>query len=235
MRGLDGGQFLLALRSTLAQQCLVFGLLLFLTVHTPALEASEVAATLKTHGSDQTLDFRRLGVRLGILFLCALDLAPDDIFPDIVLLGQVEESPDLGSTLRAEPLGKDIIREAGECVLTLLDDDEGEDGNVRADDASPDGLALALAGAAGTVARVAIGKKKLDTAGKEDTLLHGEALLVVTASDAKDVAFIFITERVSVDLLGDLPVVEDADSALVVEFDGLLFPSGGVGDVQLHA
>lgn len=82
----------------------------------------------------------------------------------------------------------DGVGQAGEVVVALLDDGEGEDGQIHADDAATDGLALALTGAAGTVAGVAFGEEEADTGRMHDTLLHGETLLVVAAGDAEDVA-----------------------------------------------
>lgn len=62
---------------------------------------------------------------------------------------------------------------------------------------------------------MAIGKEKADTMWDKDTLLHGEALLVVAASDAEDVAFPFITNCIGWNFLGDLLLVEDTARSLV--------------------
>lgn len=134
----------------------------------------------------------RLGVRLGVLFLRALDLPSDNILSHIVLLAQVEELSDLGRTLGTESLGEDVVGQIGDLTLTLLDDDEGEDGNVGTDDAPTDGLALALTLATGTIARVSIGEEETDTVGKQNTLFHGEPLLVVPTRDTDDVTLEFI-------------------------------------------
>jgi len=56
---------------------------------------------------------------------------------------------------------------------------------------------------------VAIGKKKPDTMGDEDTLFHGEPLFIVSASNAEDVAFPFLTKRITGNFLGDFLGVED--------------------------
>ncbi len=66
--------------------------------------------------------------------------------------------------------------------------------DVGTDDATTNGLALALTGAAGAVARVTLGEKETNTVGEEDTLLHGETLLVVTTTDAEDVTGPLLTE-----------------------------------------
>lgn len=98
----------------------------------------------------------------------------------------------------------DDVGEAGELALALLDDGEGEDSQVHADNATTDGLSLALTGTAGSVAGVALGKEKSDTGRMQDTLLHGETLLVVSTGDAEDVAFELITEVVAGDFLAHL-------------------------------
>lgn len=53
----------------------------------------------------------------------------------------------------------DDVGQAGDVVVALLDDGEGEDGQVHADDAAADRLSLALTGAAGAVAGVAFGEE----------------------------------------------------------------------------
>ena len=164
----------------------------------------------------------RLGVGLRVLLLLALDLPPDDVLANIVLLGEVEELADLGRTLGAKALGEDVVGQAGDVVLALLDDHQGEDSDVRADDAATDGLALALARAAGPVAGVAVRKEETDTVRKEDTLLHGETLLVVASGDAENVSFEFITEGVAGNLLRHLLVVEDTESTLIVDINSFL-------------
>lgn len=98
----------------------------------------------------------------------------------------------------------DGVGEAGDVLLALLDDGESKDGEIVADDAAADRLSLALTGAAGAVAGVAVGEEKADTVGGNDTLLHGETLLVVTAGDAEDVALPLITKRVGGDLSAHL-------------------------------
>lgn len=122
----------------------------------------------------------------------------------IVILGEAEELADLGGALGAEALGVDDVGQAGDVAVALLDDAEGEDGQVHADDAAADRLALALAGAAGAVAGVAIGEQEADTAGVHDTLLHGETLLVVAAGDAEDVALELVADGVTRDLSAHL-------------------------------
>lgn len=57
---------------------------------------------------------------------------------------------------------------------------------------------------------MAVGKEELDTVQQEHTLLHEEALLVVAAGGAEDVALPFIPLQVTGYFLCDFLVVEDA-------------------------
>jgi len=194
MSSLDGSNLGLFLCNALGDESIVFGLLLLLALDTAAFERAEVTATLETDGGDKTLDLRGFGVRLGLRILLALNLPPDNVFPDVVLLAEVEESPDLGSPLGTETFGEDRVGEAWDLRITLLDDDEGEDGDIGADDATTNGLALAFTSSADTVARVTIGEEEADTVGDENTLLHGEALLVISTGDTENVALPFVTD-----------------------------------------
>jgi hypothetical protein len=115
----------------------------------------------------------------------------------IVFLGEAKELADLGGALGTETLGVDDVCQAGDVVVALLDDREGEHGEIHRDDAATDRFALALTGAAGSVAGVAIGEEKSDSSGMHDTLLHGETLLVVAAGDLEDVALEFVADGVA--------------------------------------
>lgn len=130
-----------------------------------ALDGNAVALALQALGSNQTLDLGGLGL-LGLALLG--DSAADDELADIILLVEAEEAADLGGTLGAETLGDDGVGQAGEFTLTLLDDGESEDGKVQTGDGTTDGLALALTGAAGAVAAVALSEEETGTGGKEN-------------------------------------------------------------------
>ena len=128
----------------------------------------------------------------------------DECCTYIVILAETEEAANLGGTLGAKTLGVDDVGEAGNLVLALLDDGKGKDGKIHGDDAATDRLPLALAGAAGAVAGVAIREQEPDTSRVHDTLLHGETLLVVSAGDAEDVALELIAKVVAGNLLSHL-------------------------------
>ena len=211
---------------------------------------------LRKHGFVNFLDLKvesnrdsRLGIGLGVFLLLACNLSSHNVFPDIVLLGQVEEAPDFGRTFGAKALGQNDVSEPGDIRVTLFDDDQTQDGNIRADDTSADGFAATFTSAAFAVARLAVTQQQLDTVREEDTLLHWETLLVVSAGDAENVALPFVAERVSWNFLCDFLVVKDttgrkkwiemsgalreyrvldALSLLIVNVEKFLSPSGGV-------
>lgn len=118
----------------------------------------------------------------------------------IIILGEAKEFADFGGTLRAEAFWVHDVGETGDLALALLNDAEGKHGQVHGNDAAANRLALALASAAGAVARVAIGEEQADTSRVHHALLHWETLLVVASGDAEDVALEFITDAVTRDL-----------------------------------
>lgn len=77
-------------------------------------------------------------------------------------------------------------------------------------------------------------EQQSDAGGMHDALLHGEPLLVVASGDAEDVAFEFGADGVAGDFLAHAAVHEDAEAALIFNFDELLSAVGRVGDVELH-
>jgi hypothetical protein len=228
---LDLLALLSSLLDTLGEDSLVLGLSLLGVLSTALLESQAMTLALEDDRGHKALDLGGLGVGL-LLGVLGLNLTTDDILANIIILGQVEELADVTSTLGSEALRNGGVSETGNVLLTLLDDGDREDRHVGANDASTDGLALALTGAAGAVARVTLGQQEADTIGQEDTLLHGETLLVVTSSDAEDVALELVAEGVARDLSRDALVVEDTSLTLIIEVDGLLAASGWVGNVQ---
>jgi hypothetical protein len=101
-------------------------------------------------------------------------------------------------------------------------------------DAPPDGLALALAGLALTVAAGPFLEQQSHAAVGDDALLHREALLVVAAGDPKDVALVLVAEVGAVDLGGHAQVVQRPQLALILDLDADLAARGRVGDVELE-
>ena len=206
-------------------------------VNASVLERAEVAAALEADGGYEALDFRaapknrgdthssvpheqdglpggwvldiRLGIWLRSFLLLAGDLSSDDKLAHIVLLLEIEEFADLGRTFGAEAFREDGIGKARDLLLALLDDYEGEDSNIGADDTPTNGLAFTLARAAGAVARVTVGEQESHTVREKDALLHRETLFIVSTCDAEKVALEFVADRVPRHFLCDPLVVED--------------------------
>jgi hypothetical protein len=137
----------------------------------------------------------------------------------IVILAEAEEAADLGGTLGTETLGVDDVGQTGDLALALLDDGESKDGKVHADDATTNGLSLALAATAGSVAGVAFGEEESDTGRVQDALLHGETLLVVSTGNAKDVALELVAEVVTDDFLAHSLLHKVAELTLIFDLN----------------
>lgn len=72
------------------------------------------------------------------------------------------------------------------------------------------------------------------TALSENSLLHGEALLVTASHDLEHIALEFISKSISTDLLGQSLVKERPELLVIVNFNLLLAPCSRVGNVELQ-
>merc|ERR1719500_456966 len=158
----------------------------------------------------------------------------NDILADVVLLGQVEKLPDLAGTLRSQPAGDGVVGQSGDLCLSLLDDGHGKDGEVSVNNAPADRLPLALSILAGPVASSSLLQKEPHPAIGQDTLLHGETLLVIASSDAENISLELITKSISLDLLAHPLLVKGAHLQLIGNLDELLATRGRVRQVDLH-
>jgi hypothetical protein len=118
----------------------------------------------------QSLNLGSLGVWL-LLRIFGLNFPPNDKFPNIVLLCQVEEFANLAGSLGSKTFGVSDIGDTRDIIVALLDNNDRKDRKIRSDNTTTDRLAFTFAGATGTVARMALGKEKTHTCGMEDTLL----------------------------------------------------------------
>jgi hypothetical protein len=191
---------LLLLLALLVEAAVFGGLTLRALAHLP-LEGRTLALVLEHDGSDEALDLGGLVLLLAVL---GLELATDDVFTDVVSLVEVEKLADVLCTLGADTAGYFTIGEFGYISVALLYENEVNDGEVTGNDATTDRLALALSLPAGAVAATVLVEQKAYTRGGENTLLHGETLLVVAARNAENVALELITEFVTVDLGGGI-------------------------------
>jgi hypothetical protein len=126
----------------------------------------------------------------------------------VILLGQVKKLSNLVGALGAKATRLRAISDIRDILVSLLDDDKVEDRDIGTDNAATDGLALALAGTAGTVAREALGQKQTGSAAGQNTLLHGESLLVVSTGDTEDIAGEILAKILTGDLLRDALIEE---------------------------
>eukprot|EP00968_Pinguiococcus_pyrenoidosus_P025143 scaffold5532_cov263-Pinguiococcus_pyrenoidosus.AAC.7 len=175
-------------------ELLVLGKLCLLALVVALLEHRQAALVVQALRRDQPLDLGRL---VRVLARLGLELATDDKLAHVVLLGQVEELADVVRPLRPEAAGHLVVGEVGDVLRALLDDHQVEHREVAAHDAAAHGLALALAGPALAVAGVALGQQQANPVVGKHALLHGEALLVVAAGDAEDVALKLVPQLIT--------------------------------------
>merc|ERR1719470_11251 len=155
-------------------------------------------------------------------------------FSPLLLFGQVKQLPDLAGPLGSQPPGDGVVGEPGDLSLALLDDGHGEDSQVAVHDASADRLPLTLSITPGSVAAVALRQEEPGATVGEDTLLHGEPLLVVTPGDAEHVPLELISKSVSFNFLAHTLLIERPHLELVSDLNQLLAACGWEGQVDLH-
>jgi len=169
--------------------------------------------------SDQSLDSGSL-ISDGLAFL--FNLSSDNESSDVIILGQSEKFSDLGGSLGSESLGELGISESSDGLFTNLSDGEGNDGKIRADDASSDGLSLSFTSSSGSVALGASLHEESNSTLDMDTLLHGETILIISSGNFEGVSFEFVTKTVTVNFLTHSSSVEDGKLLVVINSDGLL-------------
>lgn len=178
-------------------------------------------------GSDQPLDLR--GFRTPLLG----QRPSHDVLPDVVLLVQVKELPDLVGSLRPESSGDRRVSETRDLSLSLLDDDQSKDREVGVDDASSDRLALPFSVPSGSIAWLPSLQKEPHSSVSQDPLHHREPLFIVSSGDPDDIPLPFISNGVHGDLCPDPFVVKDPHFLLVVDVEQLLTSCGRKGHVEL--
>lgn len=218
---------------TLGQQLSVLVRSILGSLSPSSLKCDAVSLVLHALRGDESLDLWCLRVWLGALLL-GDDFSSDDEFADIILLGQTKESSDLGGAFGTEALRVDNVGETRDVAIALFDNGQSQNRQILSDDAATDRLALAFTGSARSIAGVAFRQEESDTGRKHNALLHGKALLVIAAGDAEDITLPLITKTVGWDFIAHTLVHEDAQLALIFNFEKLLRPVGRVGNVQLH-
>lgn len=196
------------------------------------LGKSTLALALENDWGDQTLNLGSFGHGLSLL----VERSRHDVLSQVVGLGQGEELTDLLRTLGSETDRHTgiLVGQSRDRLGSNLHDLQVNDGKIGSDDASPDGLALALSFSARAVAGVRAIEKKADTSVRQHTLLHGKSLLVVTSADSKDVSSEILGHVLSVHLLSHTFVVERAKLFLIVDLHAKLRSDRGIRNVQLR-
>merc|ERR1712166_1260811 len=195
------------------------------------LECDHVTLALEADWGYQALDLWCLLVLLAVL---GGDGTADNASADVVFLGHTPELADLVCALWSEADVLGAVTESGDIGGATLDNDKVEHGKVLVDDATTNGLALALASAALAVALGALGEQKADALAGQDTLQHRESLLVVSSGDAEAVSLELSAKDIAIDFLGDALVVEVTQDAVIINLEAFLQPGFRVRDVELH-
>jgi hypothetical protein len=157
--------------------------------------------------TDQSLDLRSL--EYGLLSILD-DLSSDDILSHIITLLQVEELSDLGSALRAQSARLLLVSQSLNLSSSLLHNHQVKDGQIRGDNASTSGLALALSALSDAVSRHAIAEEDAHTGGSQHSLLHSKALLVIATADLEHITSEIRAKVVTAHLVRDTLVIEGA-------------------------
>ena len=78
-------------------------------------------------------------------------------------------------------------------------------------------------------------QQQANSAVGQDTLLHGETLLIVPATDSGHITLPFFTHSISSNFCGHTLLVEGTKFSFIIHFNELLAASGQERDVQLHS
>merc|ERR1719394_590105 len=216
----------------LSQNFGVFSSSLTILLGALAFNSHSLTLPLQHDGSYETLD---LGCfELGFLSLLDGERPLDHVIADIVVLLKVKQLADLGGTLRSQTTGNGGVSKSGDFVISLLLNDNRNDGQVSIDNATTDRLAFTLTSTALTIARVSLGQEKTDSSLGEDTLFHGKTLLVVSTGNTENVTSPFIAKGGSIDLLAHTLLVEGTNLNFIVNLEKLLAARSWIRHVYLH-
>ena len=127
-----------------------------------------------------------------------------------------------------------LVRNPRQLLVPLLHNTQRQHRQIHRHNAPAHALSLPLPRTPGSIAAVPVAQQQPHPSRVHDSLLHGETLLVVAAGDLEHVAFEFGANAVAGDFVAHAAVHEDAEFALVFDFDELLGAIGRVGDIELH-
>ena len=218
------------LRQPLGDNLLVGSSLFFIAENTVELFCLASTLALKCERSHQTLNLGRLAHGLALL---VGEGAGDDILAHVVFLGEVEKLANVVGALGSKTTGDSLVGESWNRLVGHLRDNQVENGNVVSHNAPTDRLALALSSTALSVGLGSLFTEKTDASVGQDTLAHGESLLVVSSGNAHDGAIKLFSEDGAIDFLGHAAFVEVLKALLVINFNDLLHASARTRNVDL--
>ena len=183
-------------------------------------------------------------VPVGLGVLLALEGPADGVLLDegagagegLLALGLFDavEFADAGGSLGAQSSGLGLVGESGNLLVALLDEGEGEGLDVGADDAASDGPSLALSFSLGSVSGGAGGEEEADSVVAEDSLLHGEAVLIESSVDSEDVSLELLAEGIGLNFLPHPLLEEDSASVVIVDIERFGRSVSGVRNAELR-
>jgi len=182
---------------------------------TSALHGHNVTLALQTQWGDETLDLGSLEFLLLLTFFL-WEWTSDNILSYIIFLRQVEEGPDLASSLGSKTAWDGLVGQAWDIIIAFLDDDQVQHGQVGINDASSHRFSLAFSLSAWSVAGVTLGQKQTYTGVSQHSLFHWETLLVVSSADPNNVSFPLITETLCSHLCSHTLLIEWAQFLFIV-------------------
>jgi hypothetical protein len=100
-------------------------------------------------------------IGLRVFLLATLNPSSDHISSNIVVLTEVEELPNLRHMFRPKSPWENGVGQRGDLGITLFDNDEAKDGDIRSNDTATNRFASTFASVTSSVARVFVGKKGL--------------------------------------------------------------------------
>jgi len=178
---------------------------------------------------DQSLDLGGLIVDLAVLF--NLSGVKENESSWIVGLLEIEQFTNSGGSLGTSSSWFLIIGQTFDFSFTLLDNCKSQNGEIVSDDAASDGLSLSFTGSSWSEAAVSLFHEDSGSASDEDTLFHGESVLIVSSGNFEQVALEFVTKFISSDFLTHSFTEESSQFFIVVNDDGLLEASDRVRNV----
>ena len=185
-------------------------------------------------GGHEALDLSGL---VAVLLAGLGDLTADHDLADILVAVEAEDLADGAGALGAKTTGGGGVGDALDGLLSVLHDDDVEDGDVVVEDATAEGLTAALSlGSAETLESDGTAVNEEGHAGGgHNSVDHGETLAIGASVDAEDVTLELIAEDGTVDLVTQTVVGHvDATENVVDDLELLAGAVAGVSDVKLH-